>query len=157
MASERDFLRHFLATLAYRGGHCLQGAPEGFARFDSGNGRTPLDILAHMGDLLDWSFSIAQGAARWRAAVPGTWELETARFHQGLAQLDECLASGEPLQGEWTRLLQGPLADAMTHVGQLAMLRRMAGTPVPGENYFVAEITAGRVGPDQAPPRRTLR
>jgi hypothetical protein len=156
MADERDFLRHFLAALAYRGGRCLREAPEPFIRFDSGNGKTPLDVLAHLGDLLDWSLTLAKGAPHWHATPAQTWELETARFHRGLAQLDQFLASGEPLQAEWTRLLQGPLADAMTHVGQLAMLRRMAGFPVPGENFFVAEITAGRVGQDQTPPRRTF-
>jgi hypothetical protein len=157
MVNERDFIRHFLATLAYRGGRCLQGAPEAFAGFDSGNGRTPLDILAHLGDLLEWSLSMAKGEPRWQAAAPRTWELEAARFHLGLEQLDQYLASEEPLRAEWTRLLQGPLADAMTHVGQLALLRRVAGAPVPGENFFAAEITTGRVGPDQAPPRRPFQ
>jgi hypothetical protein len=156
MADERDFLRHFLATLAYRGGRCLREAPEPYTHFDTGNEKTPLDILAHMGDLLDWSLTILKGTSHWHASVPQTWELETARFHCGLARLDQYLASGEPLQAEWTRLLQGPLADAMTHVGQLAILRRMAGFPVPGENFFEAEIATGRLGPDQVPPRRTF-
>ena len=156
MANERDFLRHCLATLAYRGGLSLREAPEAFSRFDTGNGKTPLDILAHMGDLFAWGLTLLNGQAHWQASVPGTWERETARFFQGLARLDQFLASGEPLQAEWTRLLQGPLADAMTHVGQMALLRRMAGFPVPGENFFQAEITAGRVGPDQVPPRRTF-
>jgi hypothetical protein len=156
MADERDVLRHFLAALAYRGGRCLREAPEAFIRFDTGNGKTPLHILAHLGDLLDWSLTLARGASHWQASVPQTWEGEAARFHRGLAQLDQFLVSAEPLQAEWARLLQGPLADAMTHVGQLAMLRRMAGAPVPGENFYVAEITAGRVGPDQVPPRRTF-
>lgn len=151
--NESGFLRHFLATLAYRGGKCLRGAPEDFAHF-TGGGKTPLAILAHLGDLLDWSLSMAQGESRWAPEAPQDWATEAARFHQGLQRLDQCLALPGPLQVDWARLLQGPLADAMTHVGQLAMLRRMAGAPIKGENYFVAEVAVGRLGPDQAPARK---
>ena len=148
---ERDFLRHLLAVLAYRGGKCLRGAPDTFPGF-AGGGKAPVAILAHVGDLLDWSLTLVRGEARWRAAEPGTWEQETVRFHEGLARLDEQLASGAPSQAEGRRLVQGPLVDALTHMGQLAMLRRMAGAPIPGENYYVAEMTIGRVGVDQAAP-----
>ncbi|MGA2081155.1 MAG: hypothetical protein ABSH53_11160 [Holophaga sp.] len=150
----QPFFRHFLATLAYRGGKCLRDAPDSFIHYDTGNGRTPLDILAHIGDLLEWTLAMADGQGRWKANPPGTWDQEAARFHQDLERLDRRLASGEPLQADEARLLQGPLADAMTHVGQLALLRRMAGAPVQNENYFLAEISQGRVGADQAPPRR---
>lgn len=153
---EREFLRHLLATLAYRGSKCLRGAPATFALFDAGEGKTPLAILSHIGDLLDWTYSLIQGEKRWRAAVPESWELEAARFHAALERLDQRLASPEPMGTAWKGLLQGPLADALTHVGQLAMLRRMAGSPISGENYLVADIVAGRVGADQAPPRRTF-
>jgi hypothetical protein len=148
--------RHLLATLAYRGGRCLRDAPEGFSGYVSGGGRTPLAILAHIGDLLDWTLSMARGESRWHAATPSDWDREVARFHQGLERLDQYLAAGLPVQAEWARLLQGPLADALTHVGQLAMLRRQAGCPVTGENYFLADITTGRIGPEQAPPRQTF-
>ena len=150
---ERELLRHLLAVLAYRGGKCLRDAPEGFDQYPGG-GKAPVAILAHVGDLLDWTLTMARGEARWQAAVPGTWAQEAARFHEALARLDAQLASGAPVQAEWTRLVQGPLADALTHVGQLAMLRRMAGAPLPRENYFVAEMVAGRVGADQAAPRK---
>jgi len=150
---ERDFLRHLLAVLAYRGGKCLRDAPEGFDRFPGG-GKAPVAILAHLGDLLDWSLTMVRGEARWKAAAPGTWAQEAERFHEGLARLDEQLASGAPVRAEWTRLVQGPLADALTHVGQLAILRRMAGAPTGREYFYAAEITAGRVGPDQAAPRK---
>ena len=149
--NERDVLRHLLAALAYRGFKALRDAPEGFALFDGG-GKTPVAILAHLGDLLDWSLSMAQGEGRWKSAPPLSWAEETLRFQQGLERLDAQFASDAPLQAEWTRLLQGPLADALTHVGQLAMLRRLAGSPLPPENYFIAEVVTGRVGPDQAPP-----
>src|SRR2546426_11302508 len=43
---------------------------------------------------------------------------------------------------EWH--LQGPIADALTHIGQIAM-RRLAGAPIKGESYFAAEILIGRV------------
>ena len=151
---KRELLRHALATLAYRGGKFLKDAPPEFANFDTGEGRTPLVILAHVGDLLDWALRHAQGESRWTTAPPGEWEAQTARFHDALAKLDAYLASDAPLGCEWRRLFQGPLADALTHVGQIAMLRRMSGAPVHGENYFVADIETGRVGADQAPPRR---
>jgi len=152
--NEQLFFRHFLATLAYRAAICFRDADEAFITYDTGNGKTPLRILAHMGDLVDWTLALTKGKAPWQAATPGTWEAEVARFHGSLERLDAVLASGEPLGTDWTRLLQGPLADAMTHVGQLAILRRMAGCPTKGESFSAAEITIGRVGADQAAPRR---
>jgi hypothetical protein len=130
----RILLRHFLATLAYRGGKCLQGAPAEFAEHDTGGGWTPVRIVAHLGDLLDWSLALAGGDGRWHRAEPGTWEQEATRFHRTLGLLDQYLASGAPFQADPARLLQGPLADAMTHIGQLAMLRRMTGAATAGEN-----------------------
>lgn len=150
--NERDLFRHTLATLAYRGGKCLRGAPENFPSFRLGEGMTALEILSHMGDLLDWALSKIQGDGRWHKSVPGTWMEECARFHQGLERLDSCFTSELPSGIEWPRILQGPLADALTHVGQLAMLRRLAGSPIKGENYFAAEVVAGRLGPEQALP-----
>ncbi|MDR3717191.1 MAG: hypothetical protein P4K98_00215 [Bryobacteraceae bacterium] len=150
-----SFFRHTLATLAYRGGKTLRGAPESFASFRASEStRTPAEILAHIGDLLDWALSIADGRQTWHDSVPLAWPEEVARFFAALGRLDARLASGEPLKTTAERLFQGPVADAFTHVGQIAMLRRMAGAPMRGENYFKAEIVAGRVGPEQAQPRR---
>jgi hypothetical protein len=152
---ERQLLRHTLATLAYRGGKTLRGAPEGFSAYRaSDTTRTPGQILAHLGDLLDWALSISGGKQEWRNSQPQSWELDLQRFFAALAAFDAYLASGEPLGAPVEKLFQGPIADALTHVGQIAILRRMAGTPVRAENYFRAEIVAGRVGPDQAAPRR---
>lgn len=152
--TDRELLRHALAVLAYRGAKPLRDAPASFASFDTGGGHTPLTILAHLSDLMDWALSHARGEGRWRGATPGGWETEVARFHRSLAALDDYLASDAPVRAEITRLLQGPIDDALTHIGQLMMLRRMAGSPVYGENYFVADIVTGRLGPDQAPPKR---
>jgi len=148
-------LRHTLATLAYRGGKTLRGAPEGFSGFRaSASTRTPGQVLAHIGDLLDWALSIAQGKQEWHNSQLQSWELDSQRFFAALAALDAYLASSEPLGASVEKLFQGPIADALTHVGQIAILRRMAGAPVRAENYFRAEIVAGRVGPDQAAPKR---
>lgn len=152
--TDRELLRHALAVLAYRGAKPLRGAPASFAGFDTGGGHTPLVILAHISDLMDWALSHARGEGRWNSAAPGTWDAEVARFHAALAALDATLASDAPIRAEIPRLFQGPIDDALTHVGQLMMLRRMAGAPVYGENYFAADIAIGRLGPDQAPPRR---
>jgi hypothetical protein len=151
----RQLLRHTVATAAYRGGKALRGAPESFATFTLGDSpRTPANILAHMGDLFDWALSMARGEAAWRDSQPRTWNAEVDRFFSSLKKLDDYLASPEPLHSPAEGLFQGPIADALTHIGQLAMLRRLAGCPIKGENYFKAEIAAGRVGFEQAPPKR---
>jgi hypothetical protein len=152
---QRKLLRHTLATLAYRGGKTLRGAPAGFAEFQAGHGlRTPGQILSHMGDLFDWALSIASGQQKWQNSQSLPWEQETERFFAALKRFDDFLASSEPVQAPLEKLFQGPIADALTHVGQIAVLRRMAGAPVKGENYFVADIEMGRVGADQAQPKR---
>ena len=153
--SSRQLLRHTLATLAYRAGKTLRDAPESFATFSTGEkGRTPAHILAHMGDLFDWALSIAQGKQAWRDSEPLPWSQEVARFFTSLQSFDDYLASGAPLAATTEKLFQGPIADALTHTGQIAILRRMAGCPMRGENYYRAEIVAGRVGKDQAAPVR---
>ena len=144
-------LRHTLATLAYRGGKAVRGASDSFASFKaSETTRTPVEILAHVGDLLDWALSIAEGKETWHNAKPLPWNQEVERFHDALRKFDEYLASDGELVATCERIFQGPIADALTHVGQIAMLRRIAGEPMRGENYSIAKIEAGRVGPDQA-------
>ncbi len=151
---KRALLRHMLATLAYRGEKTVRGAPPGFETFEIGETpRTPASILAHISDLLDWALSHVQGRPAWKDSTPLPWDREVARFFEVLSALDAYLASGAPIASSPERLFQGPIADAFTHVGQLAMLRRMAGAPIVGENYFKADIEAGRVGPGQAKPR----
>lgn len=151
---KRAMLRHTLATLAYRAGKTLHGAPTEFAGFRAGPGtRTPVQILAHVGDLLDWALWLCQGQHRWNDSRPLPWEEEVSRFFIALRRLDDYLASSPALGTTPERLFQGPIADALTHAGQLAILRRMAGAPVRAENYFKAEIQAGRVGPEQSAKR----
>jgi hypothetical protein len=152
---KRELLRHALATLAYRGGKAVRNAPEGFAVFHVDEGvRAPGQILAHIGDLMDWGLSIAAGKQTWHDSKPLAWEKEVERFFAALKKFDDYLASNEPVQATPEKLLQGPIADALTHVGQIAMLRRVGGEPIKGENYYQAEITLGRVGAEQATPKR---
>jgi hypothetical protein len=153
---KRDLLRHAVATLAYRGGKAVRGAPADFGRFQVGahGSRTASEVLAHIGDLLAWSLSLAKGEEAWRPVPPQGWDHDVQRFYEGLQRLDAYLASDRPLGCSCEQLLQGPLADALSHAGQIAMLRRMAGSPLRGENYRLADISAGRVGPEQSPPRR---
>jgi hypothetical protein len=151
---KRELLRHSLATLAYRGGKAVRNAPEGFARFQANHGvRTPGQILTHIGDLMDWGLSMANGKREWHDSKALPWEKEVERFFTALKKFDDFLASSEPIQAPPEKLFQGPIADALTHVGQIAILRRLAGDPVKGENYYKAEIVAGRVGADQAKPK----
>jgi hypothetical protein len=151
--AEIELLRHTVATLAYRGGKTLRGAPHEFATFRvNEETRTPIQILAHIGDLFDWALALAKGESTWNNAKPQTWEQETTRFFEALKQFDDYLASGKTRACSCDKLFQGPVADALTHIGQIALLRRMAGGPVKGENYFKADIAAGKVGAEQSAP-----
>jgi len=151
---KREMLRHTVATLAYRGSKAVRDAPDSFASFRaSETSRTPAEILAHIGDLLDWALSMAKGAEAWRDSRPQPWAQDVERFHSCLARFDEYLASSEDLKCTCERLFQGAIADSLTHVGQLAMLRRIAGAAIRGENYSKADIQSGRVSAEQAAPR----
>ncbi len=154
MNEEREFLRHAVATVAYRGGKAIAGAPEGFADFKaSATTRTPLQILAHIGDLFDWALSMAMGKTVWNDAEPLSWEAESERFFSAVKAFDDFLASDNEISKPLEKLFQGPVADALTHVGQINLLRRMFDAPVKGENYFRAEIEIGRVGAEQSANR----
>ena len=151
--SASETLRQLVATLAYRAAKVLRDAPAGFAAYRVGPAsRTPVQIVAHMGDLMTWGTGMIDGEYTWRAEGSDDWDTEVARFFRELGALDSQLAQRDP-PGDYGKLLiQGPLADALTHTGQLAMLRGLAGAPVKPESYARAEILAGRVGLDQAPP-----
>ena len=148
--SNRDFLRHTLATIAYRAAKSERYAPPEYGDFKVGHGaRTPRQILAHMGDLFDWALSLCQGKSDYKQSTPLQWRKEVARFHASLEALDAYLASDEPLGITTQKLFQGPIADALTHIGQLAMLRRQVDAPVRGESYPQADIVVGRLGEEQ--------
>jgi hypothetical protein len=156
MERNRELLRHMLATIAYRGGKAIRNAPEDFGSFRSeGILNTPVTLLAHIGDLIEWAHNWSRGdEGSYKVKEPLDWNGEVQRFHGALASFDEYLASGGSLEATLEPLFQAPIADALTHIGQLALLRRMAGDPVAGEAYRLAEIVAGRVGPEQAKPGR---
>ena len=155
MDDKRALLRHTLATVAYRGGKAVRGAPASFATFASGEPpKTPAQILAHIGDLYDWALSIAQGAQKWSNSTPLAWDDEVARFFSTVKRLDDYLASDAPIDSTPERMFQGAIADSLTHIGQLALLRRLAGSPIKAENYHQADIATGRVGPEQSAARR---
>jgi hypothetical protein len=156
MNGKRELLRHAVATVAYRAVRAIEGAPEGFGGF-ADCGRTPAKILAHMGDLFDWALSMVRGEERWRNSAALSWAEEGQRFFTALEVFDRQLALPEPIHASEERLIQGPVADALTHVGQLAILRRLAGSPAWSENYSVAKITAGRTGADQPPAVKRFR
>jgi len=148
-------LRHTLATLAYRAAKALRDAPPEFTGFRCAEGsRTAGQILAHMGDLMDWGESIAKGAQRWADSPVQDWDSDVARFFDALRRFDDAVADLDPDDPLEPKLFQGPVADALQHTGQLAMMRRLAGAPIRGENYYVAPITIGRVGLDQDQARR---
>jgi hypothetical protein len=151
--SGRDLLRHCLATIAYRASKAVRDVPDSFANFQAGeNARTPAQILAHLGDLFDWALSMAKGQPAWHDSKPLPWAKEVDRFFGSLKQFDDYLAGDAVLHSSPEKLFQGPVSDALNHIGQIAMLRRLAGVPIKGENYFKAKIEAGQVGPDQPAP-----
>jgi hypothetical protein len=151
--AERQILRHAVATLAYRAAKMIRDAPAGFADVRAcPTCRSAGEIVGHLGDLVEWALLTARGEEDWRVKEARSWEQGVARFFAALGQLDEFLASDQPLGCTAERLLQGPIADALTHVGQVATLRRIAGAPIRGEDYSRAKIIVGQVGADQPPP-----
>ncbi len=147
---KRSFLRHTLATVAYRAAKVERFAPPDFGNFQLGKAaRTPVEIIAHMADLFDWGLRLAKGNWDWVQSKPQSWRKEVARFHASLLALDQYLASDAPLSVTAEELFQGPISDALTHIGQVAVLRRQAGAPVRSEVYAKAQIDAGRVGEEQ--------
>ena len=146
-------LRHTLATLAYRAAKPLRDVPKGFSEFSGGKGsRAAGEILAHLCDLMDWALSIARGKEVWQDTGPKSWSEDSRRFFSALEALDSFIASGQKLHASCESIFQGAIADALTHVGQIALLRRLAEAPIRPENYSVAKIEAGRVGSKQNAP-----
>src|SRR4030095_4278695 len=148
--TDREFLRHALATLAYRGAKAMRNATAEFPGYKaSPTSRTPVEILAHMGDLMDWGLSMTSGKPAFKVSTPLPWDQEVQRFFAALTAWDEYLASGADIGYELGRLFQGPIADALTHVGQITLLRRASGSPVKGESYNRAAISPGQTGVEQ--------
>jgi hypothetical protein len=153
MDPARQLLRHTLATLAYRSAKPLRDAPESFCKFrPAEDARTAVEIIAHMGDLLDWALATASGQQKWHDSKPMPWADEIRRFFAALEAFDSYIASDQPLHAPAEKLFQAPIADALTHIGQIALMRRLADAPVRAENYYVANIAVGVVGADQPAP-----
>lgn len=146
-------LRLLLATIAYRGTRAIENGPENFPDLRLAEGsRTPREILFHIVDLLDWTGLFARGERPKGSRQIGSWQEAVDLFYSSLRELDDLMATGSEPQVAANRLIQGPLADALTHIGQLAMLKRVAGFPVERESYAMADIRIGQVGPEQPPP-----
>jgi len=153
MDQKRELLRHFLAALAYRTQKALRGAPASFGSFQAGHQvRTPARLVRHMTGVLGYARTFLIGGSYRPEPLPDL-DAEATRFHAMLEDLAQHLERGTPLRGvSPEQMLQGPFADAMTHAGQLALLRRLAGSPVPPENFVLAAIDPGNLGPDQPEP-----
>lgn len=154
MDDKRKLLKHFLAALAYRTQKALRGASPEFGAFKAAEGvRTPAELVRHMTSVLGYARTYFIGGRYWPEPLPSL-DAEVVRFHEmvrdiaGYVENDASL--GKDISAE--RLLQGPFADAMTHAGQLALLRRLAGNPVAPENFIVADVQADRLGSDQPEP-----
>jgi len=135
-----------VATVAYRGGLACVDAPESFASFRAtSTTRSPGEILAHIGDLLEGSLHLVKGEMVYLTSTPLPWKEEVKRFFTAVKAFDVYLASDAPLACPVEKLVQGPIGDALTHVGQIVMLRRMSGNPIRSAAYFTAEIVAGEL------------
>ena len=151
---KRALLLHFLAALAYRTQKALRGCREDFGSFRAAEGlRTPSELVRHMTSVLGYARTYFVGGHFWPDELPSIRD-EIDRFHEMLRSLSDHISAGDEFLNEMSaeRLLQGPFADAMTHAGQLAMLRRLAGDPVPPENFIVADISPDNLGPQQPEP-----
>jgi hypothetical protein len=143
---KRELLRHLVAALAFRGGIAITDAPERFTEFRVGETtRTAGEILAHIGDLIQGSHYLVKGEFVYLQSSPQLWSEDVERFFTAVKEFDLYLASNAPLEQPVEKLLQGPIADALTHVGQIVMLRRLAGKPIREESYFTVEIVAGEI------------
>jgi hypothetical protein len=152
MNGKREMLRHLLAALAYRTQKALREAPAGFGEFRaSPDVRNPREVLKHMTSVLGYARTFFVGGEYWPESL-ATLDEEVERFHAVLGSLSEHFNSGEFSRMSPERFLQGPLSDAMSHAGQLAMLRRLFSSPVPPENFIMADIRASNVSADQPPP-----
>ena len=146
LKSERELLRHLIATVAFRGGLAVSGAPEDFAEFRiDETTRSAGELLAHLGDLIEGTLYLSQGRFVRLQSSPRTWAADVARFFAAVRELDSHLASDAPLAQKIEKLMQGPVADALTHVGQIVMLRRLAGKPIEEASYFTVDIKAGEI------------
>lgn len=143
---KRELLRHLVATITFRGGLAVADAPENFAAFKiSETIRTPAEILAHIGDLLEGSLYLMKGQLVYLNSAPLAWKEEVTRFFAAAKAFDAFLASDAPLEQPIEKITQGPVADALTHIGQIVMLRRAAGFPIRVEGYFTAEIVPDEI------------
>jgi hypothetical protein len=155
MPDARALLRHTVATLAYRAEKVLRDPPDGFADARvSEAGRSALDIVHHLGDLMEWATRMAEGTYKWAPNPADGWEPACRRFFDGLAALDAVIVTSDFADFTEAVIFQGPVADALTHIGQLAMLRGVVGAPVRPESYARAAIEAGRVGREQSSVRK---
>lgn len=155
MNNDLQLLRHMLAVIAYRGGKVLRAAPDGFGntrvREDT---RSAVESLSHINDTLQWGLTAVHADQQWQEQPHGEWCDQVDRFFDVLKRFDDELKQINELPCSAERLIAGPLADSLTHIGQLSTLRKLAGSAIMGENYFVADIQTGNVGPNQATPNR---
>ncbi|MFQ5822355.1 MAG: hypothetical protein ACE5I5_20465 [Candidatus Heimdallarchaeota archaeon] len=152
MLVKNEMLRHFLAALAYRGTKAIKSAPDHYPDLDVGKGvKSPRRILAHISGVLTYAHSFYEQYETTRFATE-SWGREVSRFYEILKKLDKSFSESTPREVTEEQILQGPLSDAMTHIGQLCLLRRLADSPIPSENFIFADIKKGQVGPDQPQP-----
>jgi hypothetical protein len=150
--TQRSLLRHFLAAIAYRAQKALRDAPDSYANFQAGMSvRTPHELVRHMTSVLGYARTLFLGGV-WRPQILPVFHDEVARLHEVIEDLGRLIETGQAPGISPEQLLQGPLSDAMTHVGQLAMLRRLSGAPVAPENFVFAKVNATNLGPHQPPP-----
>jgi hypothetical protein len=152
MSNKNAMLRHFLASIAYRVTKAIKNAPKTYPNLYIGKGaRTPLKILHHITGVLTYAHSFFEHYDTTHFDIK-SWDAEVYELYNILSKIDKSFQEKNSTKITKEQLLQGPLSDSMAHIGQLLMLRRIADSPVPSENFIFADIRKGEVGPDQPDP-----
>jgi len=142
---ENEFLRHALSTIAYRFQKAVSNSETEFGYFSAGNGsRTPNEIIYHMYHVLYTTrIFILEEKDNTEQSEKLDLKSEIDRLNAEINNLDNVLAE-KPLDINYAkRLLQGPLSDLLTHIGQISMLSRLNGNPIVGEDFSTASIKTG--------------
>lgn len=105
------------------------------------------ELVKHIWGLVNWVRISVQGEPHRRPMeivsvrsdiLEMLHELRTAVSEMNDDELSEVTIEGNPL---WN-IINGPVSDALTHVGQINSFRRLNGNPVPRANVFLGRPPA---------------
>lgn len=144
---KNEFLRHTLSTIGYRFQKSVKYRNQEFEDFSLGKGsRSPKEIVNHMYAVLSsTTFYLLEEKRQKKSPEKLSLDLEIDRFNEELKNLDQLLSEKDLPINYSKKLLQGPLSDILTHIGQIAMLSRLNNQPIEGEDFSAATISTIKV------------